>query len=106
VYDFEGAVGEVARERHAGDVLVYEPAFLTDVIRYYGPQLRAQPLEKGVPKDARRVFLLTSFQDIGTHRQAARHGLSKLGRDYRLTGQMRRPQIQVWVFEKKHARKR
>jgi hypothetical protein len=105
VYDFEGAVGQIARVTRPGDVLVYEPAFLTDVIRYYGPHLRAQPLEKGIPKDARRVFLLTSFQDIGTHRQAAKQGLAKLGRGYRLTGQMRHPQIQVWVFEKR-AKKR
>jgi O-antigen/teichoic acid export membrane protein len=105
VYDFEGAVGEVARETRPGDVLVYEPAFLTDVIRYYGPHLRSQPLEKGVPNDARRVLLLTSFQDISTHRQAARQGLAKLGRGYRLTGHIRRPQINVWVFEKR-AKKR
>jgi hypothetical protein len=105
VYDFEGAVGEVVREARPHDVLVYEPAFLMDVIRYYGPHLRMQPLEKGVPKDARRVFLLTSFQDIGTHRQAAQQGLAKLGHGYRLSGQIRRPQIHVWVFKKK-ARKR
>jgi hypothetical protein len=101
VYDFEGAVGQVVRQARPGDLLVYEPAFLTDVIRYYGPHLRAQPLEKGVPKDTRRVLLLTSFQDIGTHRQAAKQGLAKLGRGYRLTGQIRRPQIHVWVFEKR-----
>jgi O-antigen/teichoic acid export membrane protein len=101
VYDFEGAVGEVVHQTRPGDVLVYEPAFLTDVIRYYGPHLRARPLQRGVPKDARRVFLLTSFQDIGTHREAAKQGLAKLGHGYRLTGHMRRPQIDVWVFDKR-----
>ncbi len=94
------------REARPGDVLVYEPAFLTDVIHYYGPQLQARPLEKGVPKDARRVFLLTSFQDIGTHRQAAKQGLAKLGHGYRLSGQIHRPQIHVWVFERRRANKR
>jgi hypothetical protein len=105
VYDFEGAVGEIEHEARPGDVLVYEPAFLTDVIRYYGSHLRMQPLEKDVPKDARRVFLLTSFQDIGTYRQAAKQGLAKLGHGYRLTGQIRRPQIHVWVFEKRVKRR-
>jgi hypothetical protein len=100
VYDFQGAVGEIVSESRPGDVLVYEPAFLTDVINYYGPHLRTRPLEKGVPKDARRVFLLTSFQEITTHRQAAKQGLAKLGHSYRLTGQIHRPQIHVWVFEK------
>jgi hypothetical protein len=100
VYDFEGAVGEVNKEARAGDVLVYEPAFLTDVINYYGPNLRSRPLEKGVPKHARRVFLLTSFQDIATHRQATKAAMKKLGRAYHLRAQIRRPQIHVWVFEK------
>ena len=100
VYDFEGAVGEVKAQAHRGDVLVYEPAFLTDVINYYGPQLRTQPLEKGLPKGAKRVFLLTSFQDIGNHRAATQQALKKLGRSYHVTGQIRRPQIHVWVLEK------
>jgi O-antigen/teichoic acid export membrane protein len=100
VYDFEGAVGEVKAEARPGDVLVYEPAFLTDVIDYYGPNLRSRPLENGVPKNARRVFLLTSFQDIGTHRQATQQAMKKLGRSYHLTDEMRRPQIHIWVFQK------
>src|SRR4051794_9868469 len=95
VYDFEGAVGEVNARARPGDVLVYEPAFLTDVIRYYGPHLRSRPLENGVPKDAKRVFLLTSFQDIGTSWQATRQALKKLGRTYHRGGEIRRPQIDV-----------
>jgi hypothetical protein len=100
VYDFEGAVGEVEAETRPGDVLVYEPAFLTDVIDYYGPHLRTRPLEKGVPEHARRIFLLTSFQDVGNSRAATRQAIKKLGHGYHLTGQIRRPQIHVWVFQK------
>ena len=100
VYDFEGAVGEVKAEARRGDVLVYEPAFLTDVINYYDPKMPSRPLEKGVPRDARRVFLLTSFQDIGTHRAAAQAAMKKLGRSYKVTGEIRRPQIHVWILEK------
>jgi hypothetical protein len=104
VYDFEGAVGQVEAEARPGDLLVYEPAFLTDVIDYYGPNLPKRPLEKGVPKGTRRVFLLTSFQDIRSHRQATQAALKKLGRAYHLTGQMHRPQIHIWVFEKRGKR--
>ncbi|HEX6713964.1 MAG TPA: glycosyltransferase family 39 protein [Thermoleophilaceae bacterium] len=104
VYDFQGALGEVGHEARPGDVLVYEPAFLTDVVDYYGPNLRTRPLEKGVPKHARRIFLLTSFQDIGNHRQATRQALEKLGHRYRLTGQIRRPQIHIWVLDKRAKR--
>jgi O-antigen/teichoic acid export membrane protein len=100
VYDFEGAVGEVNAEARRRDVLLYEPAFLTDVINYYGPTLRARPLEKGVPKHARRIFLLGSFQDIGNNKQATQAAVKKLGRAYHLTRQMSRPQIHIWVFQK------
>lgn len=105
VYDFEGAVGQVDNEWRAGDVLVYEPAFLTDVIDYYGPKLKKRPLEKGVPAHAGRVFLLTSFQDIGNHRAATKAAIKKLGHGYHLAGQFTRPQIHIWIFEK-GARKR
>jgi hypothetical protein len=100
VYDFEGAVGEVKADARKGDVLVYEPAFLTDVINYYGPNLPSRPLEKGLPKGAKRVFLLTSFQDIGTHRAATQAAMKKLGRSYKVTGEIRRPQIHIWVLQK------
>jgi 4-amino-4-deoxy-L-arabinose transferase-like glycosyltransferase len=101
VYDFEGAVGEVKGEWKRGDVLVYEPAFLTDVVDYYGPKLRKHPLATGVPQHARRIFLLTSFQDIGNHRAAAQAAIRKLRHGgYRLTGQMTRPQIHIWVLQK------
>jgi hypothetical protein len=105
VYDFQGALGEVNAQARRGDVLVYEPAFLADVIHYYGPHLRTQPLEKGVPQHAKRVFLLTSFQDISTHRQATRVATKKLGRSYRLQAHIHRPQIQIWVFQKKGAKR-
>jgi O-antigen/teichoic acid export membrane protein len=105
VYDFEGAVGEIKAESRPGDVLVYEPAFLHDVLHYYGPDIASRPLENGVPRRAKRVFLLTSFQDIGNHRAATRSALKKLGRRYRLTGDITRPQIHVYVLERR-ARKR
>ena len=100
VYDFEGAIGQVKAEARPGDVLVYEPAFLTDVIRYYGPHLRTRPLEKGVPRNAKRVFLLTSFDNLGNNRAATRAAMKKLGHTYRLRGQFTRPQIHIWVFQK------
>jgi hypothetical protein len=101
VYDFEGAVGEVKSEWKRGDVVVYEPAFLTDVVDYYGPHLRKRPLEKGVPQHARRIFLLTSFQDIGNHRAATQAAIRKLRHGgYRVAGQMTRPQIHIWVLQK------
>jgi hypothetical protein len=99
VYDFEGAVDEVKSEWKRGDVVVYEPAFLTDVVDYYGPHLRKRPLEKGVPKHAKRVFLLTSFQDVGNSRAATQAAIKKLSHGYHVTGQIKRPQIHIWVLQ-------
>jgi hypothetical protein len=100
VYDFEGALGEVNHETRRGDVLVYAPAFLTDVIHYYGPHLQTRPLDKGVPANAKRVFLLTSFDDLGNNRAVTQAARKKLGRAYRLRGEFTRPQIHIWVFQK------
>ena len=100
VYDFQGALAKVNGEARRGDVLVYEPAFLADVINYYRPTIPAQPLAKRVPQRARRVFLVTSFGEIGTKRQARQQALKHLGRGYHLAGHLRRPQINIWVFDK------
>ena len=50
------------------------------------------------------VFLLTSFQDIGTHRAATQAAMKKLGLGYRLGGELKRPQIHIWIFEKQAKR--
>lgn len=99
-YDFRGALEQVEDRMRPGDVLVYEPAYLRNVITYYQPRLRAAPLSEGLPERrwARRVFLLTSFLDRPLHRTATTRALKQLRGERRQVERFSRPQVQVTVF--------
>ena len=40
LYDFEGAFGEIAERAEPGDIVLYEPAYLAEVVDYYAPGRR------------------------------------------------------------------
>jgi hypothetical protein len=102
MYDFEGAIEKIEAERRPGDVLLYEPDDLSDLISYYGRGLRAGPLAGGVPRrrDAGRVFLLGSFLTDKGNVLATRRGLAALRREWKPLGGFQRPQVRVWEFGK------
>ncbi|HEX4362965.1 MAG TPA: glycosyltransferase family 39 protein [Solirubrobacteraceae bacterium] len=101
-YDFPGALSQIKRRWHPGDVLLYQPDDLGDVITYYAPDLRMGPLSAGVPqrRDAGRVFLLGSFLTDKGNVRATRAGLARLRRTWRPLGSVRAQQIRVWEFGK------
>ena len=39
LYDFQGALDRIDERRADGDVLLYEPSYLADVIEYYAPDV-------------------------------------------------------------------
>jgi hypothetical protein len=102
LYDFEGALGEIERRARPGDVVLYQPPYMEDLIRYYAPELRSGPLDEGIPRrgDAGRVFLLGSFLNEPQHARATGRGLAALDRDWDARGSFRKPQVRVWVFGK------
>jgi len=99
-YDFRGALEQVEDRMRPGDVLVYEPEYLRNVISYYQPGLRSAPLDEGLPERrwARRVFLFTSFLDRPQHRAATTRALKDLRAERRGVERFSRPQVQVTVF--------
>jgi hypothetical protein len=98
LYDFEGALAAVDRRAQPGDVLLYEPGYLRDLIAYHDPAVPARPLEAGIPREARRVFLLGSFLDLAQHDRATAAGLERLAADRRLVAHVRKPQVKVWLY--------
>jgi hypothetical protein len=101
VYDFEGALARIEREARPGDVVLYQPKYLRDVVEYYAPGLRTRPLEGALDGDvapAGRVFLLGSFQDQRGERQAVAAGRRGLDRTRDLVERFQRPQVKVWVY--------
>jgi O-antigen/teichoic acid export membrane protein len=105
VYDFEGALGRISDEARPGDVVLYEPKYLSDVVRYYAhDDLRTEALGAGLANGdasrARRVFVLASFQDQPAERAAVRQGLARLRRDHpHLVQRFNRPQVEVWAYQ-------
>ena len=101
VYDFEGALKKIRSGNRPGDVLLHQPSYLHDVVNYYAPNVKAGPLEGRIPPDRRRVFLLASFQDSPNNRRAVQAGRRELEKHYELVRTERRPQIRVFVYERK-----
>ncbi|HEX4672278.1 MAG TPA: glycosyltransferase family 39 protein, partial [Solirubrobacteraceae bacterium] len=102
-YDFRGALGAIRADARPGDVLVYTPQYLNTVIAYYGSDLRARPLDAGLPKrrHSGRVFVLASFQDKPVYRAQAHKSVLALRRQGRhLITTLNRTQIRVWEFSR------
>jgi 4-amino-4-deoxy-L-arabinose transferase-like glycosyltransferase len=100
-YDFEGALSEVSDRAGRGDVLLYEPAFLDNVIRYYEPGIEARRLNLDrlpEPRPGQRVYVLGSFFDKPGSRQAIDTAVERLGNRADLSNRTRRSQVRVWEF--------
>jgi uncharacterized membrane protein len=99
LYDFRGALREVATRAEPGDVILYSPEYLDEVIEYYVPGVEARPLSgAAAAAGADRVFLVGSFLDRREIAGSTGDALSDLEHDRRLVDEFRRPQVRVWVF--------
>ncbi len=102
LYDFQGALTRIRHEARPGDVVLYDPYYLKDVVRYYEPRLRTASLSGGIPKrrDTGRVFLMASFLNEPAHARTTGQGLAAIERHWHRTGGFKRPQVRVWEFGK------
>ena len=100
LYDFRGALAEVAERARPNDLVVYEPHYLRYVVDYYVPQLNARPLRRGVPslERGRRVFVVASFLDKREHAARAGEAVYELNEQGRLVEQVGRHEIRTWIF--------
>jgi hypothetical protein len=101
VYDFEGSVSSIEQRARPGDVLVFTPQYLDQVIAYYEDgELRTRPLDDGLPEPrrGRRVFVLASFLDKPQFRDQATEAVRRLRRDHELVRRDAWPQIRTWEF--------
>jgi hypothetical protein len=103
LYDFKGALAQVHRQAHPGDVVLYEPDYLGDLVHYLQPGVKAMPLDKGIPKadpsHRRQVFLLASFLDMKQYSDGTAKGLTQLSAGGRKQiDHFKKPQVKVWVY--------
>jgi hypothetical protein len=100
VYDFQGALARINRDWRPGDVLLYQPQFLRDLVVYYAPRLHSAPLGANPATLAPhgRVFVLASFQDDPQNAHSVHVALAQLDHRRHEIRSFKRPQVWVWEF--------
>ncbi|MHB8694967.1 MAG: glycosyltransferase family 39 protein [Solirubrobacteraceae bacterium] len=100
VYDFQDALGRIDGRVRPGDVLLYQPLDLRDIVSYYAPHVTSAPL--GARPAARapghNLFLLASFQSDLANSRAVRAALAQLRKQRRQILSFRLPGVEVWEF--------
>lgn len=98
LYDFQGALAEVQDDAVPTDVLLYEPAYLADVIQYYAPDLEARPLGSPLPPGATTVWVLATDRVVNSTDTAAKVGgvLADLEEERAVVDTFERPNVKVW----------
>lgn len=98
LYDFEGALAQVRAGARPGDVVLYEPAYLAEVIDYYAADLDARPLRSDVPPGAGAVWVLATERVLDAQDTAAKVGdvLAVLDQQRDVVDRFDRPNVRVW----------
>ena len=99
-YDFSGALARVEREARPGDVIVFAPVYLADVVGYYTPDLTARPLDGGLHGIAKGpgIWVLAASHLEDPEVLAAQVGtaLVHLQDSRQLAGHFTTPNVEVW----------
>src|SRR4051794_27970478 len=101
-FDFRGALDRIRNEARPGDTVLYAPDYLRDVVGYYSPGVRTEPLSEaqahGFPKRG-HVFLMGSFLDdpgIAAQVGSGRYSLGR--RPHELIRTIDRERIRIWEY--------
>jgi O-antigen/teichoic acid export membrane protein len=97
LYDFKGAFDHIAADAAPGDLVVYEPNYLDEVVDYYGPGLEAQPVDVPIP-DGTTVWVVATERVLAEKDSAAKLGtlLADLSQTRPVTDEASFPNVTVW----------
>ena len=100
LYDFRGAIEQIEADAGPDALVLYEPPDMRYVLDYYAPELRRQPLRKGVPRrrEGSPVIVIASFQDNDLFFDRTNRVVGKLDFQRRLLARFEKPQTKVWEF--------
>ena len=102
LYDFRGALTEVARDAHSGAVLLYDPSDLADLAHYYAPRVRAESVapDMSAPPGRGKVFVLASTPLMNGQSDAAilANALKVLGQHDHLVHRQQFANVEIWEF--------
>lgn len=98
-YDFEGALERVRSEADPGDVVLYEPDYLAEVVEYYAPEMSARPIdERGLVDDGAATWVLATTRVADDEATSARVGdaLADLEAERSIVAEFEVPNVHVW----------
>jgi hypothetical protein len=101
-FDFRGALEQIRSDAKPGDIVLYAPDYLRDVVGYYSPGVRTESLSDaqahGLPRRG-HIFLMGSFLDdpgIAAQVGSGRYALGRHPR--RLIRTINRKRIHIWEY--------
>ena len=100
-YGFELALQTVAAQAGPGDVVLYEPWYLADLIDYYAPGMDAVALRDVTElphTGAERVFVIGSFLEQPRHGQRVGEAVGALDYSRELESVLEDNNVKVWRF--------
>lgn len=97
LYDFKGAFDHIQAGAEPGDIVLFEPDYLAEVVDYYGPGLEARVAGTEVP-DGVTVWVLATERVLEQKNSSAKLGteLAELERTRTLAGKASFPNVTVW----------
>lgn len=98
-YDFEGALDRISDDAEEGDVILYEPDYLAEVVEYYAPDMAARSIdERDHVAAGSRTWVLATTRVADDEATSARVGdaLADLERDRVIVDEFEVPNVHVW----------
>jgi len=97
LYDFEGAFDRIHAGVQPGDVVLFEPAYLAEVVAYYAPDLEAHPVGSPITAGT-SVWVLATDRIVNAEQSSAQLGseLSRLGQSREQVQRFSLPNVRVW----------
>jgi hypothetical protein len=102
LYDFRGALAAIKARAHPGDVVLYDPVDLREVVQYYAPDMTLKPLtgHASVPTGRHDVFVVASraLMNGPTDTTTLSHSLQTLRAHGRLVERRNLSNVEIWEF--------
>ncbi len=97
LYDFKGAFAHIEADAKEGDIVLYEPDYLAEVVHYYGPNLPSRVVGATVPDDV-TVWVVATEKVLAEKNSAAQLGtqLVKLQEHHAVASRQAFPNVTVW----------
>ncbi|WP_432826334.1 glycosyltransferase family 39 protein [Dactylosporangium sp. CA-092794] len=102
LYDYNGAFRLVNQEARTGDLILFAPAYLEVLVRYYHPAVTAVPVSGGVPlpeQHGGRTFLMASYLDNPDNASLVGQALAQLAAEGRTVQRLEHLEnVTIWIL--------